>query len=318
MRGPLISFPVFVPLLLAGCGSGGPAGPLLLHDENNYATTADLMPPTVETASATDLDICWDGAVSDLQCHPLSPVNDLDNVSLLRITHLTADVVQMKLGAGTLSESDVSGYLEHHTDHLTTCMKLSQLSFNGTAIDVPSMYVENDTYTYLLLFSKGIRPGVGARTMTFLKPRATSSNTTVAAPTGCGMLTFSADLESLTKVKVSAGGPWMVDWHDVMHDGQGNALPANNIDGVTVGFYEGMTAADLEARIFDLELIATELWDIKLTGGRTADLGEATDRMTGAPFAGFDRAAAGTWMLALTCSRCQSPAPPLLTILEPK
>ena len=68
---------------------------------------------------------------------------------------------------------------------------------------------------------------------------------------------------------------------------------------------------------FDIELIATNLYDIKLPGGRTADLAKATERKTGETFPGFARTETGTWMLALTCSKCQNPAPVLLTIIEP-
>ena len=152
--------------------------------------------------------------------------------------------------------------------------------------------------------------------MTFIKPTATSTNTQVDAPTGCGMLDFSADLASLTKLPVPVAGPWILDWRDVTRDGQGNPIPFEKIDGVTIGFYAGMTVADLQARIFDIELIATTLWDVKLTGGRTADL--APPRIgRPAPCSRGSRADAGTWMLALTCSTCQNPAPVLLTILEP-
>ena len=316
-----IPFPVFVPFLLAGCGGAAmpmdPRGNLRLGDANNYSTRASLEIPIVETTPATDIDICWSDIVDDLQCHAVSATADLDNVALLRISHLTKEQVQIRLAAGTLSQSDVAGYLDFHTDHATTCAKLSQLSFFGTPIDVPSQYIESTDYTYLLLFTKGTTPGLGARTMTFLQPTASSTNTMVSGPTGCGLLTFMADLSSLTKLPVPTGGPWIVDWRDITRDGQGNDAPFEKIDGVTIGFYAGMTVADLEARIFDIEMIATELWDIPLTGGRTADLATATDRMTGAAFAGFDRPDAGTWLLGLTCSRCQSPAPVLLTILTP-
>ena len=103
----------------------------------------------------------------------------------------------------------------------------------------------------------------------------------------------------------------------ICNSGLGSDVPVQKIDGVTLGGYAGMTVADLQARIFDIELIATTLWDVKLAGGRTADLSTAKDRATGAVFPGFDRADAGTWMLALTCSKCQNPAPVLLTILAP-
>ena len=68
--------------------------------------------------------------------------------------------------------SEVNGYLEYRTPKTSTCAKLSQLSFFGTAIKVQEEYVETIDQTYLLLFAKGTRPGVGARTMTFIKPTA--------------------------------------------------------------------------------------------------------------------------------------------------
>jgi hypothetical protein len=77
-----------------------------------------------------------------------------------------------------------------------------------------------------------------------------------------------------------------------------------------------MTAADIQAKFFDLELMATSLWDLELAGGFTADLSQAKDRKTGAPFAGFGQGA-GIWLLALICSTCSNPAPVILTVLDP-
>lgn len=307
--------------VLAGCGGATvppeTRGNLLLRDDNNYRATASLSVPTVETASATDLDICWTNVVDDLQCHAVSAQMDLDNVSLLRISHLSQAQVEGLLATGQLTQSQVAGYLDYNTDDSSTCTKLSQLSFFGTLIDVPSEYVESPTFTYLLLLTKGTTPGVGARTMAFLKPTPSATNTRVDVPSGCGLLDFSADLSSLTTLPVPVAGPWVLDWRDITRDGQGNPVPFERIDGVTLGFYAGMAVADLQTRIFDIELIATALWDLKLTGGRTADLSLATDRASGAAFSGFERPDAGTWMLALTCSRCSTPAPVVLTVLAP-
>jgi hypothetical protein len=307
--------------LPAACGSASKPddarGNVIVRDEHNYKTTADLAIPTVETAAATDLDICWSDVATDIQCHAVSAQADLDNVSLLRISHLSQEQVQKRLAAGTLTQSEVAGYLDFHTDHSATCTKLSALSFFGTLIKVTEEYVEDPDFTYLLLFSKGTTPGLGARAMTFIKPTATSTNTAVAARAGCGMLDFTADLHTLTNLPVPAAGPWVLDWRDITRDGQGNAVPFEKIDGVTIGFYAGKTPADLEAQIFDIEMIATTLWDLELSAGKTADLSLAKDRASGAAFTGFDRAETGTWMLALTCSRCQTPAPVVLAILAP-
>ncbi len=310
-------------MVLGACGSaarpdGEPRGNVLLGDENNYTTTAALSIPEVETAPATDVDVCWTQVVTDLQCHPLAATSDLDNLALLRISHLTKDQVEAQLAVGDLTQAQVAGYVEYNLDHTRTCAKLSQLSFFGTPIDVPSEYVESASYTYLVLLAKGTTPGVGARTMVFLTPTAASTNTTVDVPTGCGLLAFAADLSSLEKVPIATSGPWVVDWRDVTRDGVGNAVPFQRIDRLTIGFFAGMTVSEVEARIVDIENIATTLWDVPLSGDRTADLATAQERASGATFSGFEQADPGTWILAITCSRCQSPAPVVLTVLEPR
>ena len=71
-----------------------------------------------------------------------------------------------------------------------------------------------------------------------------------------------------------------------------------------------MTVADLQARIFDIEIIATTLWDLKLAGGPHRGSGDGQGPGDRAPSSrGSIAPDAGTWMLALTCSKCQTPAP---------
>jgi hypothetical protein len=305
---------------LTGCGGGsdgGPPGNILLQDLHNYSATGTLSIPTIETASAMDLDVCWNGITTDIQCHPVAPATELENVSLLRFLHLDEAAVELKLSSGELAQSEVDGYVEYMPTGGNTCMKLSQLSFFTTKIDLQTEYVESTDRTYMLLFTKGTKPGVGARSMVFVKPTATSTNTRVDAPTGCGILDFSADLSTATRLPMPAAAPWIIDWRSVTQDGQGNPLAYQSIDGVTIGFYENQRVEDIQANILDLELLATTMWEIKLTGGRTADLSKATKRGTGEPFPGFTSSTPGVWMLALTCSACQNPAPLVLTIVEP-
>lgn len=304
------------PWLWTSCGSGGGSGVILLEDANNYRSTASLSIPTVETAPAADLDICWTGTTTDLQCHPVVPATDIDTVGLLRLRNLTQPQIESQLVSGTVAQSSIDGYVQYLADHVTTCMKLSQFSFFGTASDIAAEYVESAVETYLLLFAQGTQPGVGARAMAFLKPTATSTNTRVDAPSGCGLLDFTADLATLTKVPVSAGGPWTVDWGKVTTDGQGESITYTAVDRLLVGFYQGMTVADLQARFFDIEMLATSLWELPIKGGDTAELGAAVERASGALFSGFLRTD-GVWMLALLCTTCQNPAPVVLTILKP-
>jgi hypothetical protein len=319
-RRTLAKWMLFIAIPLTGCGGGSdgrPPGNILLKDEHNYSATGQLSIPSVETASATDLDVCWNGITTDIQCHPVAPAADLDNVSLLRFLHLDEPAVEHRLSSGELPMSEVDGYVEYMPNHTDTCMKLAQLSFFGTAIKLQEEYVESNDRTYMLLFTKGTKPGVGARSMVFVKPTAGSVNTRVDAPAGCGLLEFSADLSSATHLPMPSSAPWVIDWRNVTRDGQGNPIEYQSIDGVMIGFYENQTVAQIQEKILDLELLATTIWEIKLTGGRTADLSTATQRGTGTPFPGFSNATPGVWMLALTCSTCQNPAPVVLTIVEP-
>jgi hypothetical protein len=118
-------------------------------------------------------------------------------------------------------------------------------------------------------------------------------------------LAFSAALTSLIPVAVPASGRTILDWSDL-------ALPG--ITRVMLGFYEGMTPMDLEARVLDLMQIGTRQWALTLERSGTVDLTTLTDD-DGVPFRGFR--GEGTWIFALLCEQCQNPAPPFLTVLSP-
>jgi hypothetical protein len=296
-----------------------PEGNVFITDGNNYTAMGSLTISGVETAVGTDIDICWGGISKDLQCHDVNPLTQIDAIGLIAF-RLSEAAVQAQLSSGVPVEmASTTGYLEHRTNKTSTCAKLYGFTFLGTAVDVKSRYTEpmSADESYMAIFTHGIERGVGARSMIFLRPRSTSTATTVEAPSGCGMLDFQANLMALQKLPVPAAGPWVIDWRGLTKDGQGNAVVFENIDGVMLGFYQNMTVADIQAKILDIEQIATSAWELKLRGGSRADLAAAKERTTGAAFSGFQSAATGTWLLALTCSKCQNPAPIVLTVLDP-
>lgn len=306
--------------LCTACGGDEAApvqGAIVLADAQNYSIESDLSIPSIETATGADLDICWSDLVSDLQCHPVDPQPDLDNLALLRFLRLTHDAVEERLTSGQLAQSEIDGYLEYRTDHAETCAKLSSMSFFGTPIEIEEEYRESSEHSYMLLLAEGTTPGVGARGMIFVTPTARSTNTRVDVPPGCGLLEAAADIASATPVSIPAQGPWTIDWRNLTRDGGGNPIVFESIDGVLIGFYAGMTVAELQSDILDLELNATTLWELPLTGGRTADLARARQRDNDAAFPGFARSEPGVWVMGLMCSTCQNPAPVVLTVLEP-
>lgn len=307
----------------AGCEDTGaekknqPTPTVFLSDANNYRAMGTLAIPTIETASGADLDICWPELETDLRCHAVAAAEEIDSLALVRLL-LTEEEVEGRLAGPGILMSEVAGYLSYQPADGVTCAKLSDLTLFGSPVDLREEYVERADMTYMLLFATGTQIGVGGRTMAFLKPTASSANTAVDAPAGCGLLDFSADLGVLSPLPLPQQGPWVLGWQGVTKDGQGNAASLAKIDGLVLGFYEGQTVQQVQSKILDIEIIATNLWDLTLRQGSTAaDLSKAKERSSGAPFAGFQRSAPGTWLLGLTCSTCQNPAPVVLTVLAP-
>ena len=248
---------------------------------------------------------------------------DIDNVSFLQIPNMSQTEVEAKLAVGKLDENLVKIYRDFHIDHTvsppTTCTNLSKLSL-GTVLDPTQDYVEDPTKTYMLLFEHGTTPGVGARTMIFLEPTSTSIVNSVSAPDGCGsnILDFHAMLGQPMAIPAADNTQWLVDWSQITQDGFGNTFTFSKLDSVLVGFYQGMTAADLQASFLDIELIATSLYEVAVpAGARDVNLADAVLRGGTDPFPGFDRTD-GVWLVAVMCSKCQVPAPVVLSILQPQ
>jgi hypothetical protein len=312
-------------LALTCCSDSGSEKPsevaesaIALTDANNFESESALDVPSLEVAADADLDICWDAVNQDIQCHDVVPAENLNNVTLLRFLNLSEEQVEERLTSGQLSQSEVDGFLEYNTTPDSSCTTLSEFSFFGTPVEIEEEFTESDEHIYMLLVTEGTTPGVGARTMMFLRPTANSSTTEVQVETGCGMLSFEATLSSLEKVSMPAAGPWNIDWRQITRDGGGAEVPFQSIDRVLIGFYEGMGITDLEEDILDIELIAANLWEVELDGGKTADLSDAKERDTGESFEGFEKDVEGTWLLGLMCSTCQNPAPILLTVIDPE
>jgi hypothetical protein len=317
-------------LTLAGCASTDEkppaAGNLLLTDANNYQSTSALSIGVVPTAPAVDLQVCFDEALKDIQCHDLVPSVDIDNVALLRFKNATPEQVQQKLVQSQLLSTDYDVYRDINTVDGETCVQTANMEFFGSPINLAEDYKESATDTYMLVFTRGTDPGIGSLTMMFVKPTAGETNTMVTAPTGCsadetmGMLDFTADLKETAPLQVPVGaaapGALVVDWSDVSKDGGGGDVRASIIDRALIGYYEGKTVADLEAGIFDLETMATTMWEMPIAEGSTADLSQAIDLTTQMPFPGFTQTT-GVWILALMCSTCQNPSPTILTVVQP-
>ena len=196
-----------------------------------------------------------------------------------------------------------------HRSQRTTCTKLSELSFFGTVIDVPSEYIESADYTYLLLFAKGTTPGQGARTMMFLNPTAASTNTAVDAPTGCGH----ARLLGRPRVADEAGGPGggaldpRLARHHARRAGERRPVPEDRRrhDRLLRRDDRRRSAgADLRHRADRHHAVGHQ------AGGRPHRRpGAAKDRATGAAFPGFDARRRGDLDARADLQQVPEPAP---------
>jgi hypothetical protein len=313
-----------LPLLLS-CENTDPqptvSGGIVITNGSNYKATLTPNIPRVQTADKADLNICWDGIKGDFLCRSVDAAKDINSVNFLQITGLTADnVVQyLKEEKDFSTKVSLSRSFQVGATSASMCAKLSSF---------PSAKPEQDYYaasnkTYMLLFATGTKLGVGAKSMMFIEPSAQETRTDIAAPDGCGIVTFTADITSITPVPAPRNGPFVVDWSQVTTNGLGNHFQPADIDVLQLGFYQGETPATLQQRFVDLDRIATTFYELDLykttpstkDGATSADLAAATSDNVG-PFVGFDRTD-GVWVLALRCSECQLPAPTVVAILTP-
>lgn len=294
-------------------------GTLMVGNSNNFSYSGQLDIPVYTTmdgptltSTGSEVTLCWDQAAEDLQCHEIDPARDIDNLGIARFSSLTHDDVESSLAENQLNMAAVTGYLERRTSDGETCASLSEFSFFGTPINLDEEYLVEGG-TYLLTLTTGTDPGVGARTLGFLVPDPASTNLRVDVGGGCDLLDFTVELEAQAALRPCADGPWTIDWSGLGVDGFGNPADLSTVDGALLGFYEGKSRADLEAMFLDIEVGATRLYRGAVDGTTSVDLGTLSDGTS--TFAGFE--GEGTWMFALTCSRCPNPAPILLAVVEP-
>ena len=295
-------------LLLAACGG---AQELVLADGQNYSYTGEMTIPSISTASAQGVEICWDKLVQDLQCHDTSPVADIDLLSLIRFPDLSQAEVEEGISNDTLTQSQLDGYVSLEVGD-ETCGNLEDFSLLGTPVDISKEYFDGGG-TYLLMIASGDTPGQGARMLTFMEPLADNTTDAVSVGDGCDLLDFQADLVSKNVVTMNAAGPWTVNWSGLTRNGIGNPMDPARIDGLEVGYYADLTVEQIQDQFLDLELIADDWYSADLPPGSTADL----SLVRNAAGASLDALTTdGVWLLALRCSTCSNPAPLFLGVIE--
>jgi len=322
--------------LLVACGSSPtaatwPKGNVVFKDVNNYSSQTGLTIPKVTTASGADLMICWNALQNDLLCHPITEpapagTNGIDNVGFAQIRNIPQPDVAAQLAVGQFDDNLATVYGDFYTAQAPSskCAMLSQFKL-GEFVVPATDYVQpagTQTITYMLVFTTGTTPAVGAKSMLFLEPSTTSTVTTVNAVDACAatppVLMFQATLGQDMPISKMDSSKWHVDWSQLTKDSFEQEVRFNKIDKVLIGFYQGKTKADLQTNFKDIEISATTLYEVPVAiGARDVMLGDAKVRAGTTAFPGFVQTD-GVWAIAVTCSKCQVPAPVLMTILVPE
>ncbi len=278
-----------------------------LADANNYAYSAGLMVATRPgLAGAGDrLVVDWSGLETDIHGHVRGVDFEIEEVLLLVFLDLSPDEIRTGIATDSLPQSDVALYASCPATE-SRCA-LSDFGVLGRDVDLEEYYDEGRGTWMALLRSSA---EAGAHAMVFFPPDP-AGTTEVVVDDSASALEVDVDLAALAPVWLApdADGPHRLDWSGLTRDGIGNPLAPHTLSRLLLARYDQPVSA-LEQRVFDLERIATETWELPISGTVSAEL----DALVGGELAA--RVAADeTWLVALYCESCTNPAPKFVTRL---
>lgn len=300
-------------VLLAACtstqdtGAGDPLPPPCsdcdLVDDNNYAMATTLTADVVQLQAETDATIDWSALTVDVQGHPVQD-GDISQVLLVAFAELPPDEVAEGLAKDQLTQSEAAFYLICEAEGRTSC-QLSEFSILGSSFDVAEYFLPQVQSWLLIPSNAGAQ---GGRSFLFVQANDDVTDTTARIDNDTSTLAASTDLLSLTPLVVPEGEPDIaLDWTGLETDGLGNPMDPRTLTSLWVARYDEPIDV-LEERLFDLELMANEIWTLDLAGGTDAT---TADLQGDRPFPGFS--SDQTWLLSLRCTVCTHPAPRFIT-----
>ncbi len=327
--------PALIGALLPACGGGNtagtPTGPgddaVKLTPYENFSSSSKLVIPPVMVAAEDDLTIDWSALSKDIQLHAVSPTDDINDVSLIRVKSSSPTDVAQWLNLGELDTNKVDLDFEFKNTSKVTSAKLSQFTQLGgatpVALDPAKDFKTDSGITYLMVLATGTQIGFGARMMTILAPDDSSHTDGVMVTNTSATLSYTATFHD--SVPVAADTAPVIDWSGVTENGAGQEIGPHDVDSILLGFYKNKSVTDLQTGFLNLQEKTeatggpTLSWHLEPKNTQRADLAGAMGRAQEAPFANFETGSdTGTWLLGMFCSGCQNPAPVIVTILEPK
>lgn len=282
-----------------------PAGPVALTDASNYSYTSALDIGSVPIGVGAESAVDWSGLTVDMRGFPVDPSADVNNVGLVWFRNRTETEIAEALVSGEITQASVGLFATLPTGAGETSLLLSSLDLYGVPFD-PEAYMVVEGGSWLLRISTHQNEDA---MLLFVDPPEGES--TVYVGDDSATLDFRPDLASLAPVRLTDR---TVEWTGLTRDGRGAALDPLALQELWIARYDGYDVATLQERFFEIETLPTNTWTANVYGETSVDLGTALDAGGGA-FSGVTDDA--TWLLALRCIVCTSPAPVYLTVVTP-
>ena len=301
-------------------GAGGCARTIVATSNNNYTLSSGLIFPPVTVRPDSELRFRWSGVTEDLLGHALDPRANIDAVHVMLWKASLANF-QAMLHDDALAQRDLAVIMTRYTDKMLT--ETSLFEFTSVGIPVPPEDIlpffnadsyPPDQHVYTLMIATGEALGEGTRMIQSFTLDPASTNTLVEMTNDSTLVQYAVDFASRERTLVPPGtSDITIDWTNLMVNARRQAISPLEITEIVVARYDE-TITELENQFLDLELIAEEMWRGDITSGTTASFSTLTDS-DGRPFPGVS--ADGTWIVALVCGSCLSPAPEYLHVFAP-
>ena len=258
--------------------------------------------------------------MKDLLCHDLAAgTNDIDNVGFLQIPNMSQTDVADEAGGRPARREPGHGVrrlLRRPGAAARSARSCRQFKLGASSIDPATDYVAAERqpdHHYMLLFATGTTPGVGSQVDAV--PRAVDDVDRHDRQRGRRLRrqrprssrrrwASHADLRRRTAPSGTSTGA------SSPRTASASRCCSPRSTSVLIGFYQGKTAADLQTSFKDIEHDRDHAVRGRRSRSARATSTWATPRCRAGPRR--SRASAqtdGVWALAVTCSKCQVPAP---------
>lgn len=287
---------------------------------NNYTASTNLSFPIIKAKPKSDLLFDWAGATADFTGHAMNPSVDIRSVALLAFA-LTPEETQAAINNDTLSMRDLTVVPASLVTGGRTSAHLSDLTLNGQPVplDVYIQYFDPDFYppartTYVFVVQSGTEVLRDVKLYQFFQLDPASTNTLVPVTPASTQMTAMVDLHSLTPAQIPTGkATGSLDFGGLARTGEGSIFIPDRVTAAFIGHYVE-SPAELEAKLFDLDQAAIELYRAVIPSGNVLDFSTLISGI-GEVFPGIT--STGTWLLGLQCGACHDPTPQYLTVLAP-